>query len=366
MSDWPMARLGDVLSYEQPTKYIVHSTYYNNAYHTPVLTAGQSFILGYTNETDNIFADNLPVIIFDDFTTAIKYVDFPFKVKSSAMKILKARKGISIKYLFYCMSKIVVDTELHKRYWISVFSNIQIPLPPLEIQRKIAATLDAASDIIKLRKKQLEELDELAKSQFIEMFGDPATNPMGWERKTLGESCEIITGNTPPRVTAEYYGEFIEWIKTDNIQATNAKLSPAKEHLSEKGFEKCRYVEAGSILMTCIAGSLNSIGNVAITDRRVAFNQQINALTPLAYDIVFLYCLLGMMKRELCESVNMMLKGILSKGRLSEIEAIAPPLELQTRFADFVRQADKSKFVIQQAVDETQMLFDSLMSGYFG
>ena len=95
--------LGELLKYEQPTKYAVESTKYDDKYSTPVLTAGKSFILGYTNETDGIY-DNLPVIIFDDFTTATQYVNFKFKVKSSAMKILKADEKLALtKYLYYLM-----------------------------------------------------------------------------------------------------------------------------------------------------------------------------------------------------------------------------------------------------------------------
>lgn len=97
-------KLGDILDYEQPNSYIVRNSNYDKKFVTPVLTAGQSFILGYTNEKENIFkAKENPVIIFDDFTTASKYVDFDFKVKSSAMKILKPKEGINIKYVYYAM-----------------------------------------------------------------------------------------------------------------------------------------------------------------------------------------------------------------------------------------------------------------------
>ncbi|MDR3239226.1 MAG: restriction endonuclease subunit S, partial [Clostridiales bacterium] len=161
------------------------------------------------------------------------------------------------------------------------------------------------------------------------------------------------------------YGDYIEWIKTDNIVANETTLTHALEKLSEQGFEKCRFVEPGSILMTCIAGSLNTIGNAAITDRRVAFNQQINALTPLDYDVVFLYHLLRAMKIMLCESVNMMLKGILSKGRLSEISVPLPPLDLQNRFAAFAEAADKSKFVMQQGLNKLERQYKSLMQKCF-
>ena len=91
--------------------------------------------------------------------------------------------------------------------------------------------------------------------------------------------ANVITGNTPPRVCPENYGDYIEWIKTDNI-INLEKLTRAEESLSKKGFDRCRYVNKGAILMTCIAGSLNTIGNMVIVDRRVAFNQQINAICP--------------------------------------------------------------------------------------
>ena len=140
--EWKEYELGELLTYEQPTSYIVESTEYNDKYKTPVLTAGKSFILGYTNETQGIYKA-LPVIIFDDFTTDSKYVDFPFKVKSSAMKILTAEKDIiNTKFAFYVMQTINCDHETHKRYWISEYSKKVIGLPPLKEQLKIVNTIE--------------------------------------------------------------------------------------------------------------------------------------------------------------------------------------------------------------------------------
>ena len=134
---WTVCRLEQVVDYEQPTAYIVNSTAYDDSYSIPVLTAGKSFIIGYTNETTGIFS-NLPCIIFDDFTTDSKLVDFPYKVKSSAMKILKIRKDIEIDYvaMFMSVTRLVGDT--HKRYWISEYSKLEIPIPPKAEQRRIA------------------------------------------------------------------------------------------------------------------------------------------------------------------------------------------------------------------------------------
>ena len=145
--NWCTCKLEDIVDYEQPQRYIVESTDYNDTYKTPVLTAGKSFVIGYTNETAGIFK-NLPVIIFDDFTTDSKYVDFHFKVKSSAMKILHVKHGINIKYVYYFMSITRLVGKTHKRYWISEYSKLHIPLPPYNEQCSIVAALENISQKI--------------------------------------------------------------------------------------------------------------------------------------------------------------------------------------------------------------------------
>lgn len=137
---WTICRLEDIVDYEQPTAYIVDSTNYNDSYPTPVLTAGKSFIIGYTNETVGIYS-KLPCIIFDDFTTDSRLVDFPFKVKSSAMKILQVKNDIEIDYvaMFMSITRLIGDT--HKRYWISEYSKLPIPIPPRAEQKQIIDTV---------------------------------------------------------------------------------------------------------------------------------------------------------------------------------------------------------------------------------
>ena len=139
---WVVINFDTLLSYEQPTNYIVKDTNYNSEYETPVLTAGKSFILGYTNEKENIFSE-LPVIIFDDFTTESKFVDFPFKVKSSAMKILHINTDLVLpKFVFYLMQATQIDHDNHQRYWISTYSQEEIALPPLKEQERILSVLE--------------------------------------------------------------------------------------------------------------------------------------------------------------------------------------------------------------------------------
>ena len=141
-SGWVVTNFETLLSYEQPTNYIVKDTNYKSKYETPVLTAGKSFILGYTDEKENIFSE-LPVIIFDDFTTESKFVDFPFKVKSSAMKILHINTDLVLpKFAFYLMQATQIDHDNHQRYWISTYSQEEIALPPLKEQERILSALE--------------------------------------------------------------------------------------------------------------------------------------------------------------------------------------------------------------------------------
>ena len=145
--NWRLCKLEDIVDYEQPTLYIVSSTEYKDTFATPVLTAGKSFIIGRTNETNGIYS-NLPCIIFDDFTTDSKYVDFPFKVKSSAMKILKVKDEILPKYVAMFMSITRLVGKTHKRYWISEYSKIQIPIPPKEEQQRIISSVEKLNNLL--------------------------------------------------------------------------------------------------------------------------------------------------------------------------------------------------------------------------
>ena len=161
------SELNTLLDYEQPGKYIVESTDYNDNFSTPVLTAGQSFILGYTDESEGIFkaSSTNPVIIFDDFTTSFHWVEFDYKVKSSAMKMLrlKTTNNVDFKFVYYAMKSIKYRPQDHARQWISKYSKFTIPIPPLEIQREIVSILDKFTSLeaaleseLNARKKQYE------------------------------------------------------------------------------------------------------------------------------------------------------------------------------------------------------------------
>ena len=281
---------------------------------------------------------------------------------------------VSKEYLCYFMRSNAYYTKLlgsvtgttRKRISKKNLGNIELEIPPKEEQTDVVSQLECLINVINSRNKELQLLDDIIKARFVELFGDPRINPNKYPTKMIKDTCIVITGNTPLRKVDEYYGDAIEWIKTDNIVSGLLYPTVASESLSDSGKAVGRTVDAGSILMACIAGSVASIGRVCITDREVAFNQQINAIVPKEYDVRFLHALLQISKDYLVEDINMALKGIMSKSKLEEKEFIVPSMEEQVGFAEFVEQVDKSKVAVQKALDETQLLFDSLMQEYFG
>lgn len=168
--EWEEKTLGSLLDYQQPIDYLVSDTNYGDSYKTPVLTAGKTFILGYTNEQHGIFSENLPVIIFDDFTTATQFVDFPFKAKSSAMKILQARNGVNIKFMYEAMQMISYEVGAHERHWISKFSPMSILVPNLIEQQKIADCLSSIDELITLETQKLDTLKTHKKGLMQQLF----------------------------------------------------------------------------------------------------------------------------------------------------------------------------------------------------
>ena len=286
------------------------------------------------------------------------------------MQYLIPKDNVLPEYLYY----VVKAKHLEKYFsgatiphiYFKDYKNEQFDLVSFEEQREIINRIKKIEIIIDDLSKTLALLDELVRARFVEMFGDPRINPMNFNKSELKDTCDIITGNTPSRKNEEYYGNYIEWIKTDNIVVNKLNPTYAKESLSKEGMDAGRTVDKNCILMACIAGSISSIGRVCVTDRKVAFNQQINAIVPKKYNCMFLYVLMQVSKDYLVDGINMALKGILSKSRLEEKQFIVPPLELQNQFASFVQEIDKSRSHIQKSLEASQELFDSLMQEYFG
>jgi len=244
--------------------------------------------------------------------------------------------------------------------------SLEIPLPPLDEQRRIAAILARADRLRRLRRVAAGLGDTYLPSLFLRMFGDPVENPMGWERAKVSELGQVQTGNTPSRDEPENYGDYIEWIKSDNIPNNERYVTRSQEMLSMQGIRKARFVEPGSILVVCIAGSPTSIGNVALTDRRVSFNQQINAVTPFEdVDPLFLYGLFRIAKPLVQNSTTLGMKRIITKSKFEKLRLIKPPLPLQHQFAAQVHRFERLRAQQREAERQAEHLFQTLLQRAF-
>ena len=345
-------KLEEFISYEQPAKYIVDSDQYDDSYETPVLTAGKSFILGYTDEKNNIF-DNLPVIIFDDFTTSVQFVDFPFKVKSSAMKLLKNTEQADIKYCYFLLKFLQHTPENHKRQWLSATSQNIVELPTIEKQKNIVRKLDKILEVIDNQNKQLELLDEAIKARFVEMFG--TIYDKKFDMKTLPDivSSDKNSIKRGPFGGALKKEDFLEdgYMVYEQRHAIHEDFEYAKYYVSPEKYESMIgfKVVPGDLIISC-SGTLGRIAEVPMGAKEGIINQALLKIS-LNKDIMnnqfFIY-------QFRCKEIQDMLFGI-SRGSgianmpsMNEVKAfkfICPPLELQNQFASFVQEIDKSRFM---------------------
>ena len=250
--------LNKLLNYEQPGKYTVSSTNYDDSYSTPVLTAGKTFILGYTDEVDGIYAASKkdPVIIFDDFTTAFKWVDFNFKIKSTAIKLLTSyNSNTSLKYIYYAMQCIKYETQDHARQWISNYSKFLIPLPPVEVQNAIVEILD------KFTKLEAELEAELAarRAQYEYYRNSLLENLSGGGSEILGNLGKFIRGNGLQKKDlcvsgnpAIHYGQ----IYTQYGIWTHDTMS----YIDESNYKKLRKAQPGSIIIATTSENDEDLG----------------------------------------------------------------------------------------------------------
>ena len=333
--------LGDVADYEQPTKYLVNSTVYNDNYPIPVLTAGKTFILGYTNEDEGIyFASKSPVIIFDDFTTANKWVDFDFKAKSSAMKMItsKNEKFALLKYIYYWLNTLPnnqIDGD-HKRQWISNYANKLIPIPPLSVQIEIVKILDAltaltselTSELI-LRRKQYEYYRE-------KLLSEEELGKVGFEWRTIDEiSKKISSGGTPTTSNNGYYDNgTIPWLRTQEVDFkeiwdTNIKIT--EDALNNSS---AKWIPANCVIVAMYGATVGktAINKIPLTTNQACANIEINDKLA-CYRYIFHYLT---SKYEYIKSLGSGSQTNINAQIVKKIKVPVPPIEEQQRIVSIL------------------------------
>ena len=265
MVEWK--KLDTLLDFEQPTPYLVKSTEYDDSYDTPVLTAGQSLLLGYTNETDGIYEASKvnPCIIFDDFTTSFHWIDYNFKVKSSAMKMLRPKKDINFRYVYYSMCGINFVPGGHQRHWISKYSQFEIPIPSLEEQNRIVGILDTFTvsidnlkELIAQRRKQYEyyrdQLYYANKSDLLEASkrGETIVKSLD-ELGTFTRGRRFVrTDIVPEGVPCIHYGDMYTYY------GVSAEETPT--HLTKELSSKLRFAKYGDVVIVAAGENDLDIG----------------------------------------------------------------------------------------------------------
>ena len=386
---WNKINLDELIEYEQPTKYIVKSTEYSNDYNIPVLTAGKSFLLGYTNEKESIF-NHLPVIIFDDFTTATKFVNFPFKVKSSAMKILKPRNNsVNVKFVFYYMQTIQLKNDTHKRYWISEYSKLLIPNPSLEVQNLIVSKIEQLFSELENGKQQLEtalqQLKIYRQSLLKWAFEGKLTNKNvkegelqeGWKSMKLRDVCDKIQDGSHFSPKVQYFepGENrFMYITAKNIRNNYMDLKKiiyTNKEFHDSIFERCN-PEYGDVLLT--KDGVNT-GEVTIN----TLHEQFSLLSSV--------CLFKTNKTELegkylkyyiqsplgSKLINNSMTGTAIKRiilrKIKEAEIILPTMDEQNLIVDELESkltiCDKMEETIVNSLQQAESLRQSILKKAF-
>jgi len=275
MLEWK--KLGDFLDFEQPTRYLVKSTDYDDSYGIPVLTAGQSLLLGYTNETEGVFeaSKENPTIIFDDFTTSFHWIDYCFKVKSSAMKMLKPKAGVNFRYVYYAMCGIHFVPTQHQRHWISKYSQFEIPVPSLSEQTRIVGILDTFTASIENLKQQIAQRRkqyEHYRDQLLDLEGKE-----GVEMKRLIEVFDTRNGYTPSTTNSLFWeGGTIPWFKMEDIRDNGRILNDSNLHITPRAIKGKGLFKSNSIILATSA----TIGEHALITVDHLCNQRFTNFFP--------------------------------------------------------------------------------------
>lgn len=337
--------LGKVVDYEQPSKYIVSSKAYDDSNEIPVLTAGQSFILGYTNEKDGIYqaSKNNPVIIFDDFTTSKQWVDFKFKVKSSAMKMLTIKdefeNEVLLRYVWHYLGTITYKPEQHGRQWIGTYSKFLIPIPPRKIQEKIVQILDKFTDYVTeltseltSRKKQYSYYRDKLLSFEDEVY------QVEW--KTLGELCDVRDG-THDSPVKQSFGKYL--ITSKNVKNGSITFEDAY-YISYEDFEqinKRSKVDVDDLLFTMIG----TVGEIAhITDEPNFAIKNVSLIKPADRTLaryLFHYLQSTEAKKYIAENKSKGSQVFLALGKIRNFPIPYVSKTIQSRIVQVLDNFDK-------------------------
>ena len=329
----------------------------------PIIDQGQSQVAGYTNETEGLFTD-IPAIIFGDHTRIIKYVDTPCFLGADGVKLLKAKdNNANYKYLYYALCHADIPNTGYNRHfkWLK-----EIDIPEYSVQEQIAIVdqLVSIDSLIALRKQQLLKLDELVKSRFIEMFGDPESNPYGTPTKKLSDIASYWNGLTYKPEDVQDQGTIV--LRSSNIQ--NSQLDFEDTVRVACRIREKQYVQNNDILMCSRNGSAKLVGKVALITNitePMSFGAFMMIIRSDYYRYLMTYFQMDAFRNQIKTGATTTINQI-TGNMLNQVTLPVPDLSVVSQFAAFVEQVDKSKLEIQRSLDKFETLKKALMQQYFG
>lgn len=311
-----------------------------------IIDQGQAVIAGYTDLEDGVF-ENVPAIIFGDHTRIVKYVDKPFFLGADGVKVLRCRfEDADYRYLYYALKSVKIPNTGYNRHfkWLK---EAKIYYPNSEEQSKIVLILDGISSVIEHRQQELQKLDELVKARFVELFGDPELNPRGLLVLPWNAVFLTTTGKLDSNAMVE------------NGRYTFFTCAKESYKIDSYAFDCEALLLAGN----------NAAGIYDVKHYKGKFNAYQRTYVLRLMNEKWSYILFKRQLEDKLQYLQSQSKGTntryLTLGILNELRFVVPPVAEQEQFAVFVEQTDKSKVAVQKALDEAQLLFDSLMQQYF-
>jgi len=364
-ADWEEVRLGEVLDYEQPTKYLVSSRDYVEGGRVPVLTAGKSFLLGHTDDLDGIYSD-LPTIIFDDFTTATQWVDFDFKVKSSACKMLKAKRGTcDLRYVYERLRALNYRISDHKRHWISVFHTMEMRMPPLKEQEEIAEALsdaDAAIESLECLIAKKRDVKQAAMQQLLTGRTRLPGFTGDWEAVSIGSFAECKAGGTPSTSIPAYWGGDIRWMSSGELNLKRVREVAGRITQSGLDNSSAQFFPADSVLIG-LAGQGRTRGSAAINLVGLTTNQSIAAIFPSdCHDSKFFFYVMETKYKELRDlSDGGGGRGGLNLTIIKDVRVTVPQLDEQKKISEVLWSMDDELEALTEQMKKMRMVKEGMM-----
>lgn len=361
-----MARFVDVFSDETKRGYKVQTSEYLPSGKYPIIDQGQAQIVGYTNLENGLFID-VPAIIFGDHTRVVKYVDRPFFLGADGVKVLKSKvNDADYKYLFYCLQNAKIPNTGYNRHfkWLK---EVDIPLPPLDEQRRIAAVLDKVTGLIAKRRQQLEMLDEMVKARFVEMFGDPVSNPHKWQKVALSDVAAVHIGP---------FGSLLH--KDDYITGGHPLVNPShildgkiiideKLTVSKEKYDELEpyHLKVGDVIMA----RRGEMGRCAVVQREGLICGTGSLLIRTKGSIMAEYIQKILSFPTFKKTIEDLAVGQtmqnLNVSIVSNFQIINPPLQMQKDYYSYLTQTETTKTTIIHSLGKLETLKKSLMQEYF-